>query len=89
MNAQPERPACPEADLAAAQARIRQLEGELVEAEQELKAASDIISEQEVSLECLRLQRHGSASAAQLIQHRIEDQAVIERPGHLSMLARG
>jgi uncharacterized coiled-coil protein SlyX len=46
----------PEPDLAAAQARIRQLEEQLCEAEQELKAASDIIAEQEGTIECLRLQ---------------------------------
>jgi uncharacterized coiled-coil protein SlyX len=56
MNAEPDRPVCPEADLAAAQARIRQLEDRLCEAQQELKAASDIIDEQEMNIECLRLQ---------------------------------
>lgn len=56
MNAQQDRPACLEADLAAAQARIRQLEDRLCEAGQELRAASDIIDEQGIEIECLRLQ---------------------------------
>lgn len=56
MNAEPVQRSCPEDDLAAAQARIRQLEEQLCETEQELKAASDIIAEQEVTIECQRLQ---------------------------------
>ena len=46
----------PKPDLAAAQARIRQLEDRLCEAEQELKAANAIIDEQDFNIECLRLQ---------------------------------
>jgi uncharacterized coiled-coil protein SlyX len=56
MNTEPGGPECPEDDLAAAQARIRQLEDRLCEAEQELKAANDIIDEQDFNIECLRLQ---------------------------------
>lgn len=56
MKLEPEDPGCPASDLAAAQARIRQLEDELADAEQELRAASDIIAEQEVTIECQRLQ---------------------------------
>ncbi len=49
MNTTPDLPATPESDLAAAQERIRELE-------QELEAASDIIDEQEISIECFRVQ---------------------------------
>jgi TolA-binding protein len=56
MNAVPNQPEHPEADLAAAQDRIQQLEEKLSEAEQELEAASDIINEQQVQIECLRIQ---------------------------------
>ena len=43
-------------DPLATQDRIRQLEEQLVEAEQELEAATDIINEQQVKIECLRTQ---------------------------------
>lgn len=56
MNHEPESPGCLDDDPATAHARIRQLEDELADAEQELKAASDIIAEQEVTIECQRLQ---------------------------------
>jgi hypothetical protein len=56
MKLEPEHPDYPAGDLVAAQARIRQLEDELAEAEQELKAADDIICEQEVTIECQRVQ---------------------------------
>jgi septal ring factor EnvC (AmiA/AmiB activator) len=56
MNTERDRAECPEADLAAAQARIRLLEDKLCEAEQELRAAGDIIDEQGINIECLRLQ---------------------------------
>ena len=49
MNAVPNQPERPEGDLAEAQDRIRELE-------QELEAASSIIKEQEVQIECLRIQ---------------------------------
>ena len=55
MKAEPDQPGS-EADLAAAQARIRQLEDQLCEAERELKAANDIIDVQDFNIECLRLQ---------------------------------
>jgi chromosome segregation ATPase len=56
MNAVPNQPEHPEADLAAAQARIQELEEKLFEAEQELEAATDIIKDQQVNIECLRTQ---------------------------------
>jgi TolA-binding protein len=56
MNTDPDRPGCPEDSPTAAQARIQQLEDQLCEAEQELKAASDISDEQDFKIECLRLQ---------------------------------
>jgi septal ring factor EnvC (AmiA/AmiB activator) len=80
MNAEPNRPGCPEADLAAAQARIRQLEEQLCEAEQELAAASDIIDEQGVAIECLRLQLEAAeltideaAEARRRLERRVAD----------------
>jgi hypothetical protein len=56
MKVEPENPGSPAGDLAAAQARILQLEDELADAEQELKAADDIICEQESTIECQRVQ---------------------------------
>ncbi len=56
MNAVPYQPERPEADLAAAKARIRELEEKLCEAEQELDEATDLIAEQQVNIECLRTQ---------------------------------
>jgi uncharacterized coiled-coil protein SlyX len=56
MNVVPTQAGGHNDDLVAAQARIRQLEDELAEAEQELKAADDIICEQEVTIECQRVQ---------------------------------
>lgn len=56
MKVETEDPGSPAGDLAAAQARIRQLEDELADAEQELKAADDIICEQEFTIECQRVQ---------------------------------
>jgi len=56
MNAEPDQSGCLEGDLAAAQERIRQLEEQLCEAEQELAASSEIIDEQGIAIECLRLQ---------------------------------
>jgi len=49
MNALPEEPPRSDADFAAAQGRIRELK-------QELEAASSIINEQEVQIECQRIQ---------------------------------
>ena len=46
----------PDDDLAAAHQRIEELEDKCCEAEQELKAASEIIEEQGFNIECLRLQ---------------------------------
>lgn len=76
MNAEPVQPGCPEADLAAAQDRIRQLEDQLCEAEQELKAASDIIDEQEINIECLRLQLE---AADLVIDEAVETRRRLER----------
>lgn len=56
MNHEPESPGCLDDDLDAAQARIRRLEDQLAETEQELKAASDIIADLEIQVECLRIQ---------------------------------
>ena len=56
MNTEPAGPESPEDDLTTAQARIRQLEDRLCEAEQELKAAGAILAEQDFNIECLRLQ---------------------------------
>ncbi len=56
MNPVPNPPDRPEADLTTAQDRIRQLEEKLCEAEQELEAATDIITDQQVNFECLRTQ---------------------------------
>jgi uncharacterized coiled-coil protein SlyX len=56
MNTVPNQPERPEGDLAAAQARIRELEEKLREAEQELDEATDTIAEQQVNFECLRTQ---------------------------------
>lgn len=49
MNPVPNQPERPEPDLDETQDRIRELE-------QELEAASSIIKEQEVQIECLRIQ---------------------------------
>lgn len=56
MNDVPTQAGGHNGDLAAAQARIRQLEDQLAEAEQELKAADDIIADLEIQVECLRIQ---------------------------------
>jgi chromosome segregation ATPase len=56
MNAVPNHPERPEGDLAAAQARIQELEEKLCEAEQELEAATDLIAELQVNFECQRTQ---------------------------------
>ena len=66
----------PEPDLAAAQARIRHLEDQLCEAEQELEAAWDIIAEQEVCIECLRLQLE---AADQMLDEASEARRKLER----------
>jgi septal ring factor EnvC (AmiA/AmiB activator) len=70
----------PEPDLAAAQAGIRQLEDRLCETEQELKAANDIIDEQDFDIECLRLQLETAdqmldeaAAARRKLERRIAD----------------
>ena len=80
MNTEPIRPGRPKADLAAAQDRIRQLEDKLCEAEQELKAASEIIDEQDFNIECLRLQLEAAdlaideaAEARRRLERRIAD----------------
>lgn len=69
-----------EPGLAAAEARIHRLEDQLAEAEQELKAASDIIAEQEVTIECQRLQLEAAdlsldeaAEARRKLERRIAD----------------
>jgi uncharacterized coiled-coil protein SlyX len=56
MNPVPNKSEHPEADLAAAQVRIRELEEKLCEAVQELDEATDIIAEQQVNFECQRTQ---------------------------------
>jgi hypothetical protein len=80
MNAGPTEPECPGGDPAAAQARIRQLEDQLCEAQRELKAASEIIEEQDFDIECLRLQLQAAdlmldeaAEARRLLERRIAD----------------
>jgi hypothetical protein len=60
MNAEPDQPVCPESDLACAQDRIRRLEAQLCEAEQELRAASAIIQEQDFRIEELKAQLEGA-----------------------------
>jgi chromosome segregation ATPase len=56
MNTVPNQPESPEGDLAAAQARIQELEEKLFEAEQELEAATDLIADLQVNFECQRSQ---------------------------------
>lgn len=80
MTTERDRPECPGGELAAAQGRIRELEGRLCEAEQELEAATDIINEQEIDIECLRLQLEAAdltideaAEARQRLERRIAD----------------
>jgi uncharacterized coiled-coil protein SlyX len=80
MTTERDRPECPGGDLAAAQGRIRQLEDRLCEAEQELKAASEIIEEQDFNIECLRLQLEAAdlmldeaAEARRKLERRIAD----------------
>jgi hypothetical protein len=80
MNAEPVQPGCPEGDLAAAHARIRHLEEKLCEAEQELKAADEIIGEQDFNIECLRVQLETAdlmldeaAAARRRLERRIAD----------------
>ena len=80
MNTEPDRPECPKDHLAAAQARTRQLEEQLCEAEQELEAASDIINEQDIKIECLRIQLEAAdltideaAAARRKLEQRIAD----------------
>lgn len=82
----PERP---EPDQDAAKDRIRQLEEKLCEAEQELEAATEIINEQEINIECLRIQLEASdltideaAATRRKLEQRIadlEDELVDER----------
>ena len=67
-------------DPLATQDRIRQLEEQLVEAEQELEAATDIINEQQVKIECLRTQLEEAdlkideaAAARRKLEQRIAD----------------
>lgn len=94
MNTEPDRPECHK-DLAAAQARIHQLEGQLDEAEQELKAASEIIEKQDTRINDLTLlmdleaatRRHlerrlaelEDAKANELAEHRPLSMAVVEK----------
>ena len=80
MNDVPTQAGGHNGDLAAAQARIHRLEDQLAEAEQELKAASDIIAEQEVTIECQRLQLEAAdlsldeaAEARRKLERRIAD----------------
>lgn len=80
MNAEPVQPGRPEGDLTAAQGRIRELEEQLCEADQELKAASEIIDEQDFNIECLRLQLatadlmlDEAAAARRKLERRIAD----------------
>jgi hypothetical protein len=56
----PERPACPEGNLAAAQQRICELEHALCDCEQELAAANEIIEEQDWRIEELKLELEGA-----------------------------
>lgn len=67
MNVEQDQPtplpassAWPESNLASAQDRIRQLEDKLCEAEQELKAATEIIEEQDWKIEELKVQLDGA-----------------------------
>ncbi len=76
MNCEPDRPGRPEDNLAAAQ----HLEDKLCEAEQELEAATDIINEQQVNIECLRTQLEAAdltideaAAARRKLDQRITD----------------
>ena len=80
MNEVPTQAGGHSSDLADAQARIRQLEDELAEAEQELKAADDIICEQEITIECQRVQLEAAdlsldeaAEARRKLERRIAD----------------
>jgi uncharacterized coiled-coil protein SlyX len=80
MNVEPAQAGGRNDDLDAAQARIRQLEDELAEAEQELKAADDIIAQQEVTIECQRVQLEAAdltideaAGARRKLERRIAD----------------
>jgi len=80
MTSKPDEPERPEVDLAAAKVRIRQLEDKLCEAEQELKAASEIIDQQDFNIECLRLQLETAdlmideaAEARRRLERRIAD----------------
>lgn len=83
MNVEPDQPtplpgpsACPEGNLAAAQDRIRQLEDKLCEAEQELKAANEIIEEQDWKIEELKVQLDG---ADMLLEDAAEARRKLER----------
>ena len=76
MKTERDRPECPEDSLAAAQGRIRQLEDELCDAEQELQSASDIIHEQDINIECLRLQLEAADLA---IDEAVETRRRLER----------
>jgi hypothetical protein len=76
MNTKPDQPGCPEGDLSAAQDRIRLLEERLCEAEQELKAASEIIGEQDFNIECLRLQLE---AADLMLDEAVEARRKLER----------
>jgi hypothetical protein len=80
MNDVPNQPERPEADLAVAQARIRELEEKLFEAEQELEAATDIINDQQVNFECQRTQLEAAdlkideaAATRRKLEERIDD----------------
>ncbi len=94
MTTEPDQPGRPEADLAAAQDRIHQLEDTLCEAEQELKAGSDIIGEQEINIECLRLQLEAAdltideaAAIRRKLERRIADleDALADEPCHVAV----
>lgn len=56
----PERPACPEGNLAAAHQRICELEHALCDCEQELTAANEIIEAQDWRIEELKLELEGA-----------------------------
>jgi uncharacterized coiled-coil protein SlyX len=88
----------PEPDLTTAQDRIRQLEEKLCEAEQELEAATDIIDEQEVEIECLRIQLEAAgltidegAATRRKLEQRIADleDEVADEPCHISVPNEG
>lgn len=98
MNAKPTERTCPDGDQTDAQGRFRQLEEKLCEAEQELEAATDIINEQQVNIECLRIQLEAAdlkideaAAVRRKLEQRIADleNAVGDEPCRISVPNEG